>query len=131
MAESPTTVLERREVIYCGQCGMPPEYCEFGPDFETHCGPWLKKHHPDLFETLASSRGAEAVKAAIESSKPPKPDKPWTVEERLTKFYEEYQPDKLDSIPGLLEKYSGKEDKLFVALVKKYGPEPVSVFYIV
>ena len=33
-------------------------------------------------------------------------------------------PEKLDGIDAILEKYAGKEDKLFVALVKKYGPEP-------
>lgn len=43
---------------------------------------------------------------------------------RLFKFYEKYNPDKMDDVPGLLEKYEGKEPKLFKALVKKYGPEP-------
>lgn len=33
-------------------------------------------------------------------------------------------PEKLDGIDAILEKYAGKEDKLFAALVKKYGPEP-------
>jgi len=23
-------------VLYCDACGMPPEYCSYGPDFETH-----------------------------------------------------------------------------------------------
>ena len=33
-------------------------------------------------------------------------------------------PEKLEGIDAILDKYSGKEDKLFTALVKKYGPEP-------
>lgn len=54
---------------------------------------------------------------------------PWTTEERLVQFYKKYQPDKIDSVPGMLEKYAGKEDKLFMALTKKYGPEPEDPYY--
>lgn len=111
---------------------QPPEYCEWGPDFETHCAPWLKKHHPDLFEKLAELREGNTPNVGIsskESQKPAKPDRPRTIGERLMAFYEKYQPDKIDSVPGLLEKYEGKEDKLFVALTKKYGPEPHDPYY--
>lgn len=109
---------------------MPPEYCEYCPDYETHCAPWLIKNHRDVFDKLQELRGV-CVEAspADRPEKPPKPDKPWTTEERLTAFYQQYQPDKLDSVPGLLEKYAGKEDKLFVALTKKYGPEPHDPYY--
>ncbi|KAL7426731.1 hypothetical protein ACHAXH_000716 [Discostella pseudostelligera] len=41
-----------RSVLYCDACGMPPEYCSYGPDFETHCLPWLKAKHPQLYEKL-------------------------------------------------------------------------------
>jgi density-regulated protein len=111
-------MLERQVVIYCGACGMPPEYCEWGPDYETHCVPWLKKHHASLYEELAATRG---TCSKVEPGKPEKvkPSAPWTVEERLTEFYKKYQADKLDNIPGLLEKYAGKEDKLFQALTTK------------
>ena len=47
----------------------------------------------------------------------------------MTAFYEKYQPEKLSDVPSLLEKYAGKEDKLFVALTKKYGPEPEDPYY--
>lgn len=30
---------------------MPPEYCEFGPDFEK-CKPWLIQNVPDLYPDL-------------------------------------------------------------------------------
>ena len=33
-------------------------------------------------------------------------------------------------MPALLEKYAGKEEKLFEALVKKYGPEPEDPYYV-
>jgi density-regulated protein DRP1 len=118
-AES-NAILPRQVVLYCEKCGMPPEYCEYGPDFETHCLPWLKKQHP---ETHAKLYGSKEV-----TVKPPKPSEPWTTEQRLTAFYEKYVPEKIESIPGLLEKYAGKEENLFSALVKKYGPEPEDPF---
>ena len=138
MAESPTSttvLLESRDVLYCAKCGMPPEYCEYGPDFETHCAPWLKKHHPELFEHLKELRGNATVTthtpaADLNTEKPAKPDRPWTTQERLTAFYEKYQPDKVNDVPSLLDKYAGKEDKLFLALTKKYGPEPDDPYYV-
>ena len=130
--EDYSPLLPRVNVIYCGKCGMPPEYCEYGPDFETHCDPWLKKHHPELHASLASQRGVSSggtAKSEKSEAKAPRPEQPWTTEERLRAFYEKYVPEKVDSIPGLLEKYAGKEDKLFVALTKKYGPEPKDPYF--
>lgn len=118
--ETSSALLPRREVIYCGACGMPPEYCEYGPDFESHCLSWLQKHHPELSQQLHGE---------IKAKKPPRPAEPWTTEERLTAFYEKYAPEKLDSVPEFVVKYAGKEDKLFQALEKKYGPEPEDPYY--
>uniref|UniRef100_A0ACD5VH38 Uncharacterized protein n=1 Tax=Avena sativa TaxID=4498 RepID=A0ACD5VH38_AVESA len=44
------------KVLYCGVCGLPAEYCEFGPDFE-RCKPWLRAHAPGVYpeELVASS----------------------------------------------------------------------------
>lgn len=116
--------LERQQIIYCGACGMPPEYCSYGPDFESHCKPWLQKNHLDVYKQFK-----ETDETAGDGEQLEKPSDPWTIEERLTKFYEKYQPDKVDSVPGLLEKYEGKEEKLFTALTKKYGSEPEDPFY--
>ena len=44
--------------------------------------------------------------------------------ERLTNFYKAYDAGKVSEVDKLLEKYAGKEEALFKALVKKYGPEP-------
>ncbi|CAO2181257.1 unnamed protein product, partial [Urochloa humidicola] len=51
-AEKPAPV----RVLYCGVCGLPAEYCEFGPDFE-RCKPWLREHAPGVYpdELIASS----------------------------------------------------------------------------
>ncbi|KAF6022891.1 hypothetical protein EB796_018804 [Bugula neritina] len=43
-------------VPYCGRCGMPPEYCEFGPDYEK-CKEWLQTHLPEEFEKLGVDAG--------------------------------------------------------------------------
>jgi len=132
MGDSEVVLLPRTVFLYCSKCGMPPEFCEYGPDYETHCAPWLSKNHRAIFDKLQELRGGPKAEAAVgdnKPDKPPKPANPWTIEERLTAFYQQYQPDKLDSVPGLLEKYVGKEDKLFVALTKKYGPEPNDPYY--
>ncbi|CAL1390007.1 unnamed protein product [Linum trigynum] len=47
MAEKPQPV----RVLYCGVCSLPPEYCEFGSDFEK-CKPWLVKNAPDVYPDL-------------------------------------------------------------------------------
>lgn len=44
--------------------------------------------------------------------------------ERLRNFYSVYETSKVDEAENLLTKYAGKEEKLFAALVQKYGPEP-------
>lgn len=56
-AEKPAPV----RVLYCGVCGLPAEYCEFGPDFE-RCKPWLRANAPGVYpdELLASSSSAAA-----------------------------------------------------------------------
>ncbi|KAF0699301.1 Aste57867_10143 [Aphanomyces stellatus] len=43
---------------------------------------------------------------------------------RLERFYSKYNPDKKGEIESVMEKYKGREDALFAALVRKYGPEP-------
>ena len=47
MAEKPQPV----QVLYCGVCGLPAEYCEFGPDFEK-CKPWLIQNAADIYPDL-------------------------------------------------------------------------------
>jgi len=117
-------LLERVSIVYCGACGMPLEYCEYGPDYESHCNPWLKKNHPDLFRQYKRRIEGGGDEEDNDEERPPRPENPWTVGERLTAFYEKYEPGKVDNVPSLLEKYEGKEEKLFMALVKKYGAEP-------
>jgi len=103
---------------------MPPEYCEYGPDYESHCKSWLLKNHPSIYADLKKLReGGDSTTTSAEADTKG-PSAPWTTEERLIQFYKKYQPDKIDGVAAILEKYAGKEEKLFVALVRKYGPEP-------
>jgi len=131
--------LDSVKVIYCAKCGMPPEYCEYGPDFERVCEPFLKKKHPELYSKLKALRFKDKQSKDDENdtdgddddvSVLDKPNAPWTTEERLTKFYEMHVPEKVNDVPTLLDKYAGKEEKLFIALCKKYGSEPEDPFYM-
>jgi hypothetical protein len=88
--------LERQTPIYCGACGMPPEYCEYGPDFESHCLPWLIKNHPSLHAKLKALRANSEDKQAEEAKAADIPTEPWTTEERLVAFYEKYMPEKVN-----------------------------------
>ncbi|XP_059633111.1 translation machinery-associated protein 22-like [Cornus florida] len=66
MAEKPQPV----RVLYCGVCGLPAEYCEFGPDFEK-CKPWLIQNVPDLYPDLlkeANSKEADKVSDQLKST---------------------------------------------------------------
>mmetsp|Transcript_51312 Transcript_51312/g.123489 ORF Transcript_51312/g.123489 Transcript_51312/m.123489 type:complete len:205 (+) Transcript_51312:211-825(+) len=50
-------------VTYCEVCGLPPEYCSFGPNFE-RCKPWLRVHAPELYPELVGDGDDEADAAA-------------------------------------------------------------------
>ncbi|GAB2272681.1 hypothetical protein Dimus_007503 [Dionaea muscipula] len=56
MAEKPEPV----RVLYCGVCGLPAEYCEFGPDFEK-CKPWLIQNAQDVYPDLLKDGNTKEV----------------------------------------------------------------------
>ena len=41
-------------------CGLPPEYCQYGPKFQ-QCLPWLREHHPEILEQDDVAELAERV----------------------------------------------------------------------
>ncbi|KAH9580957.1 Pleckstrin homology domain [Trypanosoma melophagium] len=49
---------------------------------------------------------------------------PEDVRSRLERFMGKYNPEKVFSIDAILKAYTGREEEMFKALVKKYGPEP-------
>lgn len=52
----PTTPIQ---VLYCGVCTSPPEYCEFGSSL-TKCKEWLHERYPDLYEKYYSEEALSA-----------------------------------------------------------------------
>jgi hypothetical protein len=62
----------------------------------------------------------------------PKIEEPMKAEEvnpvdyrsRLVRFYQEYNPGKVDSVDMMLGRFEGREEMLFNSLITKYGPEP-------
>ncbi|KAK4117221.1 translation machinery-associated protein 22 [Canariomyces notabilis] len=53
-----------REVVYCGVCTLPPEYCEYGGTVKK-CQEWLEKHHPELYQRIWSPEALEAATASL------------------------------------------------------------------
>merc|ERR1712000_403674 len=53
-----------RQVVYCGVCSLPPEYCEFGGTVKK-CEEWLLKHHPDMHQKLYSAEALSANLSAL------------------------------------------------------------------
>ncbi|TPX51364.1 hypothetical protein SeMB42_g01630 [Synchytrium endobioticum] len=39
------------EIVYCGACTVPPEYCEYGAT-QNNCKQWLADNHPDMFTRI-------------------------------------------------------------------------------
>ncbi|ESO84683.1 hypothetical protein LOTGIDRAFT_222001 [Lottia gigantea] len=44
------------QVLYCGECTMPIEYCEYYPNYEK-CKEWLERHLPQEFQKLTTGDG--------------------------------------------------------------------------
>jgi len=81
----------------------------------------------DLFSALVKKYGPEpgAPTATPHASVTPM-GSPTDAKSRLIRFFEKYNKEKLGSVDQILTQYAGKENDLFAALVKKYGPEPVA-----
>ncbi|AET41195.1 Tma22p Ecym_7369 [Eremothecium cymbalariae DBVPG len=47
-----------QQVVYCGVCSLPPEYCEFTGKFK-RCKVWLQESHQDLYTKLYGDVEAE------------------------------------------------------------------------
>ncbi|KAK0751721.1 translation initiation factor SUI1 [Schizothecium vesticola] len=63
MAE-PAPANVSRNVVYCGVCTLPPEYCEYGGTVKK-CQVWLEKNHPDVYARIWSPEALEAATASL------------------------------------------------------------------
>ncbi|GFF57512.1 eIF1-like protein [Aspergillus lentulus] len=53
VAQNSSAEVQAKQVVYCGVCTLPPEYCEFGGTAKK-CEEWLKDNHADLYQRLYS-----------------------------------------------------------------------------
>ncbi|KAK4039777.1 translation machinery-associated protein 22 [Parachaetomium inaequale] len=53
-----------REIVYCGVCTLPPEYCEYGGTTKK-CQEWLEKKHPALYARIWSPEALSAATASL------------------------------------------------------------------
>jgi hypothetical protein len=94
-----------------------------------------KPKHRWLFAKRQERDDPRYISTAAKAPEEPEPKKSnsttatGSVERRLLAFYTEYRPEKLIEVEDILKMYSGREEELFTALVKKYGPEPVGPNY--
>ncbi|KAI5466773.1 translation initiation factor SUI1 [Mariannaea sp. PMI_226] len=62
--EQPEGEPQGRNVLYCGVCTLPPEYCEYGGTVKK-CQEWLQKNHPEIYDRLWSAEALEAATASL------------------------------------------------------------------
>ncbi|KAK7430883.1 Translation machinery-associated protein 22 [Neonectria magnoliae] len=63
-AEQPEGELQGRNVVYCGVCTLPPEYCEYGGTVR-RCQEWLQKNEPVMYDRIWSPEALEAATASL------------------------------------------------------------------
>lgn len=62
-----TAKVERMTVKYCEVCGLPPDFCMYGPCWEK-CKPWCIENVPYLYPELGSVSLDDAKKGAAEAA---------------------------------------------------------------
>ncbi|KPM45426.1 hypothetical protein AK830_g1083 [Neonectria ditissima] len=62
--EQPEGELQGRNVVYCGVCTLPPEYCEYGGTVK-RCQEWLQKNEPVMYDRIWSAEALEAATASL------------------------------------------------------------------
>ncbi|KAF7945557.1 hypothetical protein EAE96_010324 [Botrytis aclada] len=56
--------IQSRNVVYCGVCSLPPEYCEYGGTVKK-CQEWLEKKYPTMYERLWSEDALAAATSTL------------------------------------------------------------------
>ena len=80
--EEPVKPAYPLNMIYCGVCGLPPEYCEWSPKKvdQDECKAWLLKNHPEMHEDLYAPKGTENAEESKEGEEPKKKKKKVKIE---------------------------------------------------
>ncbi|ESZ90503.1 RNA-binding protein [Sclerotinia borealis F-4128] len=55
---------QSRNIVYCGVCSLPPEYCEYGGTVKK-CQEWLEKKHSNMYERLWSDDALAAATSTL------------------------------------------------------------------
>ncbi|KAB8292102.1 hypothetical protein EYC80_007847 [Monilinia laxa] len=55
---------QSRNIVYCGVCSLPPEYCENGGTVKK-CQEWLEKKYPSMYERLWSEDALAAATSTL------------------------------------------------------------------
>lgn len=76
----------------------------------------LERKYSARFDPSGAAMGASTGRAAAAAPVPPA-----GLEERMAMFYHQHAPGKVPSIPHLMQKYSGHEEKLIRMLETKYN----------
>ena len=87
----------------------------------------FKGREEDMFKALVGKYGPEPG-AATSTATASSPSSSTNFKERLTAYYQKYNPEKLPGVDATLEKFKGREEDMFKALIAKYGPEPTSSY---
>merc|ERR1712079_106740 len=57
----------KEEIEYCPICGLPPDFCQYGPSWEK-CKPWCMEHYPQYYPELSGVSLEDAKKSAQEAT---------------------------------------------------------------
>ncbi|KNC97075.1 density-regulated protein DRP1 [Spizellomyces punctatus DAOM BR117] len=71
----------RTDIVYCGVCSMPVEYCEFSGTTAT-CKKWLRKEHPTEFARIWPEDDLEKKMDDVTLQDDEVPDKELTKEQK-------------------------------------------------
>jgi density-regulated protein DRP1 len=65
-------VTRAAKVVYCPNCGMPPDFCDFDKTTFEKCKPWIMQncpqYYPELFKDLSSEEQEKVKKAAADAA---------------------------------------------------------------
>ncbi|GME77412.1 unnamed protein product [Ambrosiozyma monospora] len=65
---SETETITPVEVLYCGVCTLPVEFCEFGKTFKK-CKTWLSENHHDTYVKLYESQDGTKTTSSLSAEK--------------------------------------------------------------